>query len=108
MTREEAINILKHPSEMYQGTDGIVGYTFNPNKRNYEAFQLAIKALEKEPYEDCVSRKTSIPKEWQGTFKVTASDKREQLHDLFVEMITRENAPCVAPTHKCGKVRGEA
>lgn len=62
MTREEAISILKNPSEMYQGTDGIVGYTFNPNKRNYEAFQLAIEALEKEPCEDCVRRRTSIPK----------------------------------------------
>jgi len=86
----------------------------------------AIKALEKEPCEDCVKRKTSIPEEWKDTFKdvddfiefiwdrvdtsdfedsytslvanaepnelfkVTASDKREQLHDLFVEMITRE------------------
>lgn len=47
MTREEAISILKHPSEMYQGTDGIVGYTFNPNRSNYEAFQLAIEELEK-------------------------------------------------------------
>jgi len=36
-------------------------------------------------------------------FKVTASDKREQLHDLFVEMITRENAPSVKPEHKRGK-----
>lgn len=35
-------------------------------------------------------------------FKVTASDKREQLHDLFVEMITRENAPSVTPTRKEG------
>ncbi len=30
-------------------------------------------------------------------FKVTASDKREQLHDLFVEMIKRKNAPSVTP-----------
>lgn len=36
-------------------------------------------------------------------FRVTASDKREQLHDLFVEMIKRENAPSVAPTRKKGK-----
>jgi len=99
----------------------------------------AIKALEKEPCEDCVKRKTSIPEEWKDTFKdvddfiefiwdrvdtsdfedsytslvanaepnelfkVTASDKREQLHDLFVEMITRENAPSVKPEHKRGK-----
>lgn len=55
MTREEAIEILKNPNEMYQGTDGVVGYTFNPNRRNYEAFQLAIKALEQEPCEDARS-----------------------------------------------------
>ena len=30
-------------------------------------------------------------------FKVTASDKREQLYDLFVEMVTRANAPSVTP-----------
>ena len=60
MTREEAISILKHPSEMYQGTDGTVGYTFNPNKRNYEAFQLAIEELEKESCEDCVRRRTTL------------------------------------------------
>ena len=35
-------------------------------------------------------------------FKVTASDKREQLYDLFVEMITRENAPSVTPIRKEG------
>lgn len=139
MTREEAINILKHPIEIYQGTNGIVGYTFNHNKRNYEAFQLAIEALEKELCEDCVSREASIPEEWKDTFKdvddficfiwdrvdtsdfensyistvvnaepneffkVTASDKREQLYDLFVEMITRENAPSVKPARKVGK-----
>lgn len=30
-------------------------------------------------------------------FKVTASDKREQLYELFVEMITRKNTPSVTP-----------
>lgn len=60
MTREEAISILKHPSEMYQGTDGIVGYTFKPNRSNYEAFQLAIKALGEEACEDCVKREDII------------------------------------------------
>lgn len=34
------------------------------------------------------------PNEW---FKVTASDKREQLYELFVEMIERKNAPSVTP-----------
>ena len=34
------------------------------------------------------------PNEW---FKVTASDKREQLYELFVEMIERKNTPPVTP-----------
>ena len=91
-----------------------------------QALEMAIKALEQQPSEDCVSREPSIPKEWKDSFKdvddfiefiwdrvdtsdfedsytspvanaepnelfkVTASDKREQLYDLFVEMIKRE------------------
>lgn len=30
-------------------------------------------------------------------FKITASEKREQLYDLFVEMIERNNVPSVTP-----------
>lgn len=36
-------------------------------------------------------------------FKVTAEDKREQLYDLFVEMIKREKSPSIMPTRKKGK-----
>lgn len=60
MTREEAIDILKHPNEEYHGSDGTSGYTFNPNRKNYEAFQLAIKALEQEPCGDCISRQAVL------------------------------------------------
>lgn len=38
-----------------------------------------------------------INTEQNELFKVTASDKREQLYDLFVEMIKRENVPSVTP-----------
>lgn len=98
-----------------------------------EALYAARKTLEQEPCDDCISRKPSIPKEWQDIFKdvdefieyiwdrvdtsdfedsytspvinaepnelfkVTASDKREQLYDLFVEMIKRNNVPSVTP-----------
>ena len=34
-------------------------------------------------------------------FKVTASDKREQLYELFVEMVTRENMPSVTRQEPC-------
>lgn len=40
-------------------------------------------------------------------FKITADDKREQLYDLFVEMIKREKVPSVMPTRKTGKWIGD-
>lgn len=46
ITEKEAIDILTSPDEIYQDVDGLVGYTYNPRKRNYEAFQLAVKGLE--------------------------------------------------------------
>lgn len=137
MTREEAIEILKEIID-----EGWLISDFDKCTA-IDACEMAIKAIEQEPCEDCVSRKASIPEEWQDTFKdvddfiefiwdrvdtsdfedsytstvvnaepnelfkVTASDKREQLYDLFVEMITRKNTPCVAPTHKGGKWRKE-
>lgn len=66
ITEKEAIDILKSPDGVYQGTDGIVGYTYNPRKRNYEAFQLAIKALEQLKKWIPVSER--LPKDLQRVF----------------------------------------
>jgi predicted RNA-binding Zn-ribbon protein involved in translation (DUF1610 family) len=43
--------------------------------------------------------KNAETNEW---FKITASDKREELHDLFVEMINREKVPSVTSHIKKG------
>lgn len=124
MTKEEQIEMLKEEYEDCAGDD-------NYTQEWLETLDSAIKALEQEPCEDCISRTPSIPKEWQDVFKdvdefieyiwdrvdtsdfedgytspvtnaepnewfkVTASDKREQLYELFVEMITRKNTPSV-------------
>lgn len=48
MTREEAIKILTHPHEEYHDSDGNDGYTFNTNKNNRKAFEMAIEALKRE------------------------------------------------------------
>lgn len=124
MTREEAIARVKHQRDWANEVNRTL---------DVEAFEMAAKALEQEPCEDCISRTPSIPKEWQDVFKdvdefieyiwdrvdtsdfedgytssvtnaepnewfkVTASDKREQLYDLFVEMIERKNVPSVTP-----------
>lgn len=50
MTREEVIKILYH----YSLQD--YGYS----KEDIEAFTMAVKALEKEPCEDCISRQSAI------------------------------------------------
>lgn len=124
MTREEASSVLD---------DYDVNFDGHTAEEIAEAFDVAFRALEQEPCEDCISRMPSIPKEWQDVFKdvdefieyiwdrvdtsdfedgytspvtnaesnewfkVTASEKREQLYELFVEMIERKNMPSVTP-----------
>lgn len=102
MTREEAINILKYPSEMYQGTDGIVGYTFNLSKRNYEAFQLAIKALEKEPCEDCVKREDVIQHICESN-ECYKPECKGRLYKRCWDLEWIYELPAVKPEHKRGK-----
>lgn len=147
MTREEAIKMAKADLKcMKRDTSGqdemCNSHKCDECSLNYERgnmgeqkewLRLAIKALEQEPCEDCISRTPSIPKEWQDVFKdvdefieyiwdrvdtsdfedgytssvtnaepnewfrVTASEKREQLYELFVEMIERKNTPSVTP-----------
>lgn len=55
MTREETINTLNSLKEYYndKNEDSYVGFDNEDNK----ALDMAIKALQEEPQEDCVSRK---------------------------------------------------
>lgn len=50
MTREEAINIM---SQMIKDEEGFL------SDNTVEAHKMAIKALEQEPCEDCISRETA-------------------------------------------------
>lgn len=61
MTNERAINVIKDiknyyndKSEYYE--DGYIGF----DKEDNEAIDLAIKALEQQPCEDCISRKAVL------------------------------------------------
>lgn len=103
MTREEAIEILKNPNEMYQGTDGVVGYTFNPNRRNYEAFQLAIKALEQEPCEDAISKR-AVLNTLDNMDSVLDEDRTVE---AYKELLTAcyKDLPRVTPTKCIGTVK---
>lgn len=55
MTREEAIKILQDNTNLGYGII-VKGYT----KPIQEAFDMAIKALEQEPCEDCINRKKAV------------------------------------------------
>lgn len=57
MTREEAIKTLKANVMVACDTSDKVGYDTPLNKAIEQALEMAIKALEKEPCNDCVSRK---------------------------------------------------
>lgn len=54
MTREEAIMVLKN-EQPHCGKKALF-----PEEKKYEAYDVAIKALEQEPCEDCVSRQKVI------------------------------------------------
>ena len=99
MTREEAIDILTRPDEIYQDVDGLIGYTYNPRKRNYEAFQLAIQALEQKSCEDAVSRKAVL--DLAETIQTDDFSGNEILD--VVEVNDIKALPPVTPTRKKGK-----
>ena len=58
MTNEEAIEYNKNLREYMRITDTESEFKFL--KENYEALDMAIKALEQEPCEDCISRAEAI------------------------------------------------
>lgn len=57
MTNKEAINILEH-ARLMSGYPAQIKFSFNAEGR--EALEMAIKALEQQPSEDCISRKQTL------------------------------------------------
>ena len=87
MTREEAIERLKSILETGVTDADVLLYT-----EDYEAFNMAIKELEKQSCEDCISRQTVLEK-WKNT---TPRGKAE--FDQVIMMI-----PSVTPQPKIGE-----
>lgn len=59
MTKEEAINYFKRSWAIGEGDD---------SRYHNEVLEFTIKALEKEPCEDCISRKALLDKKWDVPF----------------------------------------
>lgn len=94
MTNEEAINTLNSLKQYYndKNEDGYVGFDNEDN----EALDLAIKALEQQPCEDCVSRQTLIDKATSWGTHFTDSERAVSLTDIM-------SLPSVTPQPKRGQ-----
>lgn len=95
MTNEEAINTLKSIKIYYndKNEDSYVGFDNEDN----EAFDLAIKALEQQLCEDCISRAEAlkaIEKEkqgWEGAERYAIDECHTRIADLSFVTPTRPN-----------------
>lgn len=104
MTREEAIKGLK-----------VLCKDFSGYKPNEEMFDMAIKALEKEPCEDCISKKAVLDKineicfsREQESVDFRVSQGSNGQRDLIINFI--ENLPSVQSkpkTEVLDKIRAE-
>lgn len=82
MTREEAIAILHN---MEYDLSNQVGSTYC--RKKYDAIRIAIKALEKEPCEDCISRQAVL----------------DEVYVYCVDVEDIQALPPVTPTRKKGE-----
>lgn len=98
MTREEAVEILKGAIKKPNTTDGYLG----------QALDMAIKALEQEPCEDCISRQAvldAMSHNWKHICFVSRRKqptKGEKAVYLDMREMVRQ-MPSVTPQQKTGK-----
>ena len=103
MTRKEGMTLEKEPCEDCVRRETSIPQEWEDVFKDVDDFiEFIWDRVDTSDFEDSYTSPV-VNAESNELFKVTASDKREQLHDLFTEMITRENVPSVTPTRKVGK-----
>jgi hypothetical protein len=97
MTREDAIALLNGIKNYYNNKteDSYVGFDDEDN----EAFDTAIKALEQEPCEDCISRQAAIDELYKMLHDCFWADDEE----LDAVVTTLNDLPSVNPQPKIGE-----
>lgn len=85
MTKEQVIEVLHELDGSLYETQQV-------------ALEMAIKALEQQPSEDCVSRE-------QVWFMITGGKYPNEDYEQFIDRLVKEleNLPPVTPTHQVGK-----
>ena len=101
MTREEAIYCMKaYLLERYGASEDCPKCKYYDDCKSDEAHKMAIKALEQEPCEDCISRKALLDAIWQKEYGKDY-DGVNTLDIRHINII--EKMPSVKPTRAKGK-----
>ena len=95
MTKEEAIMVLKN-EQPHCGKKALF-----PEEKKYEAYDVAIKALEQEPCEDCVRRQAVLDYLEKMPSELT-SDGRRMVRRRMLEEYISDTLPSVTPQPKNG------
>ena len=106
MTREEAIVVLKN-EQPHCGKKALF-----PEEKKYEAFDMAIKALEQEPCEDAISRQAVLEaidaKAWEFCDYLISKNRNDEQKPVshFADNLrecVREELPSINPQPKTGR-----
>ena len=95
MTKEEAINLLKQVNEILINSNSWLENTHEPLN---QAFDMAIKALEQQSSEDCVSRQAVLDKAYAYGNGLEPDGYCVNVEDI-------QALPPVTPTHCIAEVR---
>ena len=94
MKKEDAINLLKQVNEILINSNSWLENTHEPLN---QAFDMAIKALEQQPSDDCISRE-ELKKWLDMNFSFGGALRKLEMFDRIDKEL-----PPVTPTRKVGK-----
>lgn len=90
MTRDEAIVVLKN-EQPHCGKKALF-----PEEKKYEAYDIAIKALEREPCEDCISRESVLAIAGDSCLDLDSYEDTKEFCDEINDLppVTPKQEPC--------------
>lgn len=102
--RKENVKLRKEPCEDAVSRKAVIPDKYFDMFQDVDDFiEFIWDRVDTSDFEDSYYPTVFCNPEPNENIKVTASDKRESLYDLFVDLIKRESAPSVTPTREKGK-----
>lgn len=101
MTNEQAIEILKKDKALceFNPTTGEDEPISEDSRKSAEALDMAIKALEQQPSDDCVSRKELLKLYGNRAFELQKTHQTDKQLGINWCINTLNELPPVTPTH---------